>query len=100
MMGRQLHYIGSSQKDLNELSEDVKGSFATGFRLALQGDKHKKAKPFVMSGIAKVFEIVENDKAGTYRAVYTVNFEKAVYVLHVFKKKSKQGKKTTKQDKE
>jgi len=30
--------------------------------------------------------------------VYTVRFEKAVYVLHVFKKKSKKGVATPKQD--
>lgn len=99
-MDRQLHYIGSSERDLRKLSEDVKGVFATGFRLALKGEKHHKAKPFIMSGIDNVFEIVENDRGGTYRAVYTVKFEKAVYVLHVFQKKSKRGKETTKQDKE
>lgn len=32
--------------------------------------------------------------------MYTVSFEKAVYVLHVFQKKSKTGKKTNQQDKE
>lgn len=100
MIDRQLHYLGSSKKDLNKLSEDVRGVFATGFRLALKGEKHPKAKPFIMKGIDKVFEIVDNDKGGTYRAVYTISFEKAVYVLHVFQKKSKTGKKTTEQDKE
>lgn len=100
MIDRQLHFLGSSERDLKRLSEDVKGVFATGFRLALKGDKHPKAKPFIMKGINKVFEIVENDRGGTYRAVYTVNFEKAVYVLHVFQKKSKSGIKTTEQDKE
>ena len=30
----------------------------------------------------------------TYRAVYTVKFSGAVYVLHVFQKKSKKGAKT------
>ena len=35
---------------------------------------------------------------GTYRAVYAVKFEKAVYVLHVFQKNSKAGIKTPKKD--
>ena len=100
MTDRYLHYMGSSEKDLKKLPEDVKGVFATGFRLALKGGKHPKAKPFIMSGIDHVFEIVDNDQGGTYRAVYTVRFEKAVYVLHVFQKKSKTGKQTTKKDKE
>ena len=32
----------------------------------------------------------------TYRAVYTVKFEEAVYVLHAFQKKSKSGYATPK----
>ena len=34
----------------------------------------------------------------TYRSVYTVNFASAVYVLHVFQKKSKHGIATPKRD--
>jgi phage-related protein len=34
----------------------------------------------------------------TYRAVYTVRFGDAVYVLHAFKKKSKRGVKTPQHD--
>jgi phage-related protein len=33
-----------------------------------------------------VLEIVESHQANAYRAVYTVRFEKAVYVLHAFHK--------------
>jgi phage-related protein len=36
-------------------------------------------------------EIVEDHRGDTYRAIYTVRFARAVYVLHVFKKKSKSG---------
>jgi phage-related protein len=36
-------------------------------------------------------EIVADDAGGTYRAVYTVKFEEAVYVLHAFQKKSAKG---------
>jgi phage-related protein len=42
-------------------------------------------------GGAGVLEIIEDDRSGTYRAVYTVRFGTAVYVLHVFQKKSKRG---------
>jgi len=38
-----------------------------------------------------VLEIVERHDGDTYRAVYTVRFETAVYVLHAFQKKSKRG---------
>ena len=43
-------------------------------------------------------EIIEDHQEGTYRGVYTVRFQKVVYVLHVFKKKSKSGIKTQKRD--
>lgn len=49
-------------------------------------------------GGASVLEVVANDPSGTYRAVYTVRFEEAVYVLHCFQKKSTQGIKTSQQD--
>ncbi|HBH64607.1 MAG TPA: addiction module toxin RelE, partial [Erwinia persicina] len=35
---------------------------------------------------------------GTYRAVYTVRFAEAVFVLHAFQKKSKRGIATPKED--
>jgi phage-related protein len=41
---------------------------------------------------------MENDEGGTYRAVYTVRYATAVYVLHVFQKKSKRGRATPQSD--
>ena len=43
-------------------------------------------------------EIVEDFRTDTYRAVYTVKFAEAVYVLHCFQKQSKSGIATPKQD--
>jgi len=45
-----------------------------------------------------VLEVVEDDVGGTYRAVYTVKFAEAVFVLHCFQKKSKRGITTPKVD--
>jgi phage-related protein len=45
-----------------------------------------------------VFEIVEDHRGDTFRAVYTVRFADVVYVLHAFQKKSKSGKKTPQED--
>jgi len=42
-------------------------------------------------GRASVLEIVEDFRTDTYRAVYTVQFADAVYVLNVFQKKSRKG---------
>ena len=45
-----------------------------------------------------MFELVEDYRGDTWRAVYTVRFEKAVYVLHCFQKKSPSGVRTPRQD--
>ena len=45
-----------------------------------------------------VLEVVEDDVGGTFRAVYTVKFPEAVFVLHCFQKKSKRGISTPLQD--
>ena len=47
-----------------------------------------------------VFEVVEDFRSDTFRAVYTVRFEEAVYVLHAFQKKSTKGIATSQADRE
>ena len=41
-----------------------------------------------------MLEVVSDHAGDTYRAVYTVKFSTAVYVLHAFQKKSKAGSRT------
>lgn len=59
---------------------------------------HPDAKPLRGFGSAGVLEVVEDSRGDTYRAVYTVRFAEAVYVLHCFQKKSKRGIQTTKRE--
>jgi phage-related protein len=59
---------------------------------------HDDAKPLKGFKGAGVLEIIDDFQGDTYRAVYTVKFEYAIYVLHVFQKKSKSGIATPKQD--
>jgi phage-related protein len=70
-----------------------------GFALyrAQTGSKHPDAKPFRGQGTG-VLEIVSRYDGDTFRAVYTVRFRKAVYVLHAFQKKAKKGVKAPKRD--
>jgi len=58
---------------------------------AQQGDTDPAAKPMKGFGGASVLEIVSDYHGDTWRAVYTIRFREAVYVLHVFQKKSKPG---------
>ena len=72
------------------------GGFGLG--LAQAGEQHDYAKVLKGFGCAGMLELVENDTGGTYRAVYTVKFAEAVFVLHCFQKKSKRGIETPKED--
>jgi phage-related protein len=55
------------------------------------GDKAGYAKPLKGFGGASVLEIVDDFDGDTFRAVYTVRFSAAIYVLHAFQKKSRRG---------
>jgi phage-related protein len=100
MLGKEkpIEWIGSSHKDLMGLSADVRRFFGFALSLAQAGDKHDSAKVLKGFGGAGVIEVVEDDAGGTYRAVYTVKFAEAVFVLHCFQKKSKRGIATPKED--
>lgn len=95
---RPLYWLGSTKKDLLGLPEEVIDVFGYALYLAQIGKKHEQAKPLKGFGAASVLEIVEDWAGNTYRAVYTVRFARAVFVLHVFQKKSKQGIGTPKPD--
>lgn len=77
---------------------DVVDVFGYALHLAQQGGKHAQAKPLKGFGSAGVLEVVEDDDGNTYRAVYTVRFSSAIYVLHCFQKKSHKGIATPKRD--
>ena len=68
--------------------------------LAQKGLKHAQSKVLKGFGSAGVLEVVEDDDGNTYRAVYTVRFKNAVYVLYCFQKKSHKGIETPKQEME
>lgn len=95
---KRLEWVGSSYKDLLALPLDVRRRFGYALSLAQSGDQDDAAKVLKGFGGAGVLEVVEDDAGGTYRAVYTVQFEHAVYVLYCFQKKSKRGIATPKAD--
>ncbi|MGP0092029.1 MAG: type II toxin-antitoxin system RelE/ParE family toxin [Xanthobacteraceae bacterium] len=56
------------------------------------GERHSAmAKTLSGFGGAAVVEVRESYDGNAYRAVYTVRYADAVYVLHAFQKKSKKG---------
>jgi phage-related protein len=90
---RPLHWIGQSRKNYGDFPPSVQEECGFALFLAQTGQHPPSAK--VLKGLGSgVVELVEGFDGDTFRTVYTVRFAKAVYVLHAFKKKSKQGIKT------
>ena len=94
---KPIRWVGSSKNDLLRFPDSVKHEIGTALSVAQFGGKHPKAKPWHGQGPG-IFEIVEDNRGDTYRAVYTVRFRNMVYVLHAFQKKSPSGLRTARRD--
>ncbi len=95
---KPLVWVASSKADLMGLPRRVIREFGFALYLAQTGGAHPNAKPLRGFSSAAVLEIVEDFQGNAYRAVYTVRFRKAVFVLHAFQKKAKRGIATPKPD--
>ena len=82
---KPLHWVGSSKRDLLDMPEPVVREIGVALSVAQFGSKHPNAKPWKGLGPG-VLEIVSNFATNTFRAVYVVRFEKAIYVLHCFQR--------------
>jgi phage-related protein len=94
---KPLFWLGSSKRDLLVFPEPVKDDIGVALSVAQFGKKHPDSKPWKGEGVG-VFEVVEHYRGDTFRAVYTVRFSTAVYVLHAFQKKLPSGIKTSRVD--
>jgi phage-related protein len=91
-------WVGSSRHDLRGFPDEVQDHMGYALYVAQRGDKHRDAKVLSGFGGAGVVEIVTDHRGDTFRAVYTVRFAGAIYVLHAFQKKSKSGRATPRRD--
>jgi phage-related protein len=80
------------------MPEELQDAFGYALFLIQEGDTPENVKPLRGFGGAGVLEVVETHDSNAYRAVCTVRFEEAVYVLHCFEKKSMSGIATPKPD--
>ncbi len=88
---KPVRWVGSSKEDLSGFPKDVRRRIGGALWEAQIGRKASYAKPLKGFGGAGVLEVVDDFDGDTFRAVYTIRFSKAVYVLHAFQKKSKRG---------
>lgn len=91
-------WVSSTRKDIQAMPSLIRREFGVALDEAQEGRKPLNAKPLRGFSGASVVEIVENFDSDAYRAVYTVRFEEAIYVLHVFQKKSRRGIETSSRD--
>ena len=91
---KPVFWVASSRKDVTRFPKGIRRAVGQSLFDAQTGGKQPSVKPLKGFGGAGVLEVVEDDNGSTYRAVYTVKFVGAVYVLHAFQKKSKKGSKT------
>jgi phage-related protein len=94
---KALIWIGGSKRDLIAMPLTLRKEFGVALDIAQQGLTPAGAK--MLKGKATgATQLSEDYQGDTYRAVYTVELESCLYVLHCFQKKSKKGIETAKPD--
>ena len=80
-------FVGDSLKRLRAFPEDVRQDAGYQLDKVQRGHPPDDGKP--MPAIGKGVEEVRLwDESGTYRVIFTARLREAVYVLHVFQKKT------------
>jgi phage-related protein len=85
-----LFWEGSSKKDFKGFPVSVQKDMGVALFIAQLGQTAGAAKPWKGLG-SGVYELVEDYRGDTFRAVYLVQVADSVHVLHAFQKKSKSG---------
>jgi phage-related protein len=88
---KPIRWVGTSLRDLRPFPRSVRIDIGHALYTAQSGKTDPAAKPLKGFGGASVIEIVSSHHGNAWRAVYTVRFQDASYVLHVFQKKSTKG---------
>ena len=88
---RPVVWVGPARRELRSLPEEVQQRMGYALYRVQTGERPRNAKPLKGFGGAGVVELIEYQEGSTYRAVYTVRFAEAVYVLHAFQKKATRG---------
>jgi len=86
MADKPLEWLGSSKEDLMDLPVEVQRKAGFELRSIQQGDIASDFKP--MPVVGKGVEEIRIRTQDAYRVFYIAKFEGAIYVLHVFQKKT------------
>lgn len=94
---RSISWVKAARKEFEGFPEKVRTEGLRALTIAAEGAKADNAKPLHGLG-SGIFEIVLNDRSGTYRVIYAVQIGDDLWVVHAFQKKSKKGIKTPQQE--
>ena len=94
---RNISWVKAAQKDFLKFPAAVREDMESALTIAADGSKADSAKPLKGLG-AGVFQITKRYDTDTYRTVYGLRIGEDIWVVHAFKKKSKTGIKTPKDD--
>lgn len=95
---KAVRWIGTSYDNWKSFPDEVQDAMGYALDLAQQGKKPANVKSLKGFKGSSVMEILDDFDGNTYRAIYTVHFKEAIYVLHAFQKKSKKGIAMSKSD--
>jgi phage-related protein len=95
---KPVRWVGSARRDLKAFPKAVQRHVGQALYAAQCGEEYPIVKALKGFGGRSVLEIVVDHRTDTWRAIYTVRFGDAIYVLHAFQKKSKKGTATAQKD--
>lgn len=83
---KEIFWLGRSLEALKSFPDAVQDEMGYALHCAQMGETHSSTKLFKGYG-SGIYEIVSDFNTDTFRAVYVVNIDESLYVLHAFQKK-------------
>ncbi len=94
---REVAWVGQARKAFEAFPRRAQDILLDALTIAAEGGKADIAKPMTSLGPG-VMEIALAHRGDAYRAVYALQLHEAIWVVHAFRKKSKRGIQTPRQE--
>lgn len=85
---KPLKFVGSSRDDLRDFPPDARHAIGIELMRVQSGLMPTDFKP--MTGVGSAAYEIRVSLKGAWRAIYVTKFKSAIYVLHAFKKTTRQ----------
>ena len=92
---RSISWIKAARRDFEKFPEGAQLEIRRALTVVAEGEKPDIAKPLAGLG-SGIFEIALKFRSDAFRAVYALQIDTDIWVIHAFQKKSKTGIKTPK----